>query len=132
MLVLSRRRDEVIRIGKSIKIMVVDVQGGKVSIGVDAPKETPVHRAEVYDAIQAEGRDVTLAKDASRDPADNAHDIETLRAALEQSLKLQTHYAELLNMHDGGRRFGFPSAEAWIDRLREIGKLDAKKSGAAS
>jgi len=43
--------------------------------------------------------------------------------ALEESVKLQSHYAELLNMHDGGERIGFASADAWIDRLRECGKL---------
>jgi len=43
--------------------------------------------------------------------------------ALEESVKLQTHYAELLNMHDGGERIGFKSVDAWIDRLRECGTL---------
>jgi len=46
-----------------------------------------------------------------------------LVTALEESLKLQSHYAELLNMHDGGERIGFSSADAWIERLRECGKL---------
>jgi hypothetical protein len=43
--------------------------------------------------------------------------------ALEESVKLQSHYAELLNMHDGGKRIGFESADAWIARLRECGTI---------
>jgi hypothetical protein len=46
-----------------------------------------------------------------------------LRVALEESVKLQTHYAKLLNEHDGGERIGFKDAAAWIARLRETGKL---------
>jgi hypothetical protein len=46
-----------------------------------------------------------------------------LRIALEESVKLQSHYAELLNMHDGGSRIGFKDGQAWIARLRETGTL---------
>lgn len=51
LLVLSRHRDEVIRIGDDIKVMVVDIRGDKVRLGVDAPSNVPVHRDEVYRAI---------------------------------------------------------------------------------
>ncbi len=54
MLVLSRKKDEVICIGDDIKIMVVDIQGDKVRLGIEAPKFVPVHRKEVYDAIHRE------------------------------------------------------------------------------
>lgn len=54
MLVLSRHRDEVIRIGDDIAITVVDIRGDKVRIGIDAPPNVQVHREEVYDAIQRE------------------------------------------------------------------------------
>jgi hypothetical protein len=50
-------------------------------------------------------------------------EAEDLRIALEESLRLQSHYAELLNMHDGGRRIGFKDVDAWIARLRETGTL---------
>lgn len=43
--------------------------------------------------------------------------------ALEESLKLQTHYAKLLNMHDGGKRIGFETVDAWLERLEEVKKL---------
>lgn len=54
MLVLSRQRDESIMIGDNIVITVVDIRGDKVRLGIDAPKEVPVHRQEVYEAIQRE------------------------------------------------------------------------------
>ncbi|MBI1345082.1 carbon storage regulator CsrA [bacterium] len=54
MLVLSRQRDESIFIGDNIKITVVDIRGDKVRLGIEAPSEVPVHRQEVYEAIQRE------------------------------------------------------------------------------
>ena len=54
MLVLSRQRDESIMIGDNVVITVVDIRGDKVRLGIDAPREVPVHRQEVYDAIQRE------------------------------------------------------------------------------
>ena len=54
MLVLSPHRDESIMIGDNIIITVVDVRGDKVRLGIDAPTDIPVHRQEVYDAIQRE------------------------------------------------------------------------------
>jgi carbon storage regulator len=56
MLVLSRHRDESIVINDDIVITVVDIRGDKVRLGIDAPKEVPVHRREVYDAIKREER----------------------------------------------------------------------------
>jgi hypothetical protein len=55
-------------------------------------------------------------------------EVDELRTALEESVKLQSHYAELLNMHDGGRRIGFANADAWIARLRVTGTLPARPS----
>lgn len=55
MLVLSRHRGEVIVLGREpnlILLHVVEIRGDKVRIGVDAPSDVPVHRKEVYDAIQ--------------------------------------------------------------------------------
>lgn len=54
MLVLSRKRNERIRIGNDIVITVVDIRNGdKARIGIDAPAEVPVHREEIFEAIQA-------------------------------------------------------------------------------
>lgn len=52
MLVLSRKKNEAIVISDEIKIVVVDIRGDKVRLGIEAPKVIPVHRQEVYDAIQ--------------------------------------------------------------------------------
>ncbi|MBN2580173.1 MAG: carbon storage regulator CsrA [Pirellulales bacterium] len=56
MLVLSRQRDESIMIGDQVVVTIVDIRGDKVRIGIQAPSEIPVHRREVYEAIQREGR----------------------------------------------------------------------------
>ncbi len=52
MLVLSRHRGELIRIGDDVSIMVIDIRGDKVRLGIDAPKEVPVYREEIYQAIK--------------------------------------------------------------------------------
>ena len=52
MLVLSRKKNESIVINDDIVIVVVEIRGDKVRLGVDAPKEVPVHRREVYEAIK--------------------------------------------------------------------------------
>ena len=54
MLVLSRHRDETIMIGDEIEITVVDVKGDTVRLGINAPRSIPVHRKEIYLAIQQE------------------------------------------------------------------------------
>lgn len=56
MLVLSRHRDECIIIGDDIVITVVDIHGDKVRLGINAPVNIPVHRQEVYEAIQRENQ----------------------------------------------------------------------------
>ena len=54
MLVLSRQKDESIMIGDDVEITIVDVRGDKVRLGIVAPRDTSVHRKEVYEAIQKE------------------------------------------------------------------------------
>jgi carbon storage regulator len=51
MLVLSRKKNESIVINDDISIVVVEIRGDKVRLGIEAPREVPVHRREVYDAI---------------------------------------------------------------------------------
>lgn len=60
LLVLSRKRDEVVMIGDNVEVMVVEIKGDKVRLGIRAPLGTPVHRREVYDAIERDrkARDV--------------------------------------------------------------------------
>jgi carbon storage regulator len=52
MLVLSRKKNESIIINDDITIVVVEIRGDKVRLGIEAPKEVPVHRIEVYEAIR--------------------------------------------------------------------------------
>jgi len=54
MLVLSREKDESIMIGDEVEVVIVDIRGNKVRLGITAPKSIPVHRREIYDAIQKE------------------------------------------------------------------------------
>jgi carbon storage regulator len=51
MLVLSRKKNESIVINNDITITVVEIRGDKVRLGIVAPKDVPVHRQEVYEAI---------------------------------------------------------------------------------
>jgi carbon storage regulator len=52
MLVLTRKLGESIAIDDHIKIRVVQIKGKQVRLGIEAPKETKIHREEVYAAIQ--------------------------------------------------------------------------------
>ncbi|MBA4019145.1 MAG: carbon storage regulator [Pirellula sp.] len=54
MLVLSRKKNESIIINDDIEIAIVEIRGDKVRLGVEAPKEVPVHRKEVWLAIERE------------------------------------------------------------------------------
>jgi carbon storage regulator len=51
MLVLSRKKNESIVINNDIVITIVEIRGDKVRLGIEAPKDVPVHRMEVYEAI---------------------------------------------------------------------------------
>jgi carbon storage regulator len=56
MLVLTRKLGESIAIDDHIKIVVVQIKGKQVRLGIEAPKETKIHREEVYLAIQEQNR----------------------------------------------------------------------------
>jgi len=59
MLVLTRKAGEGIIIGDDIKITVVELKGGGVRIGIDAPREMKIHRQEVFDRIKQENKEAT-------------------------------------------------------------------------
>lgn len=54
MLVLSRKVGEKLVVGENIVLTVVEIRGGKIKLGVDAPPDVPVNREEVFKAIEAE------------------------------------------------------------------------------
>ena len=51
MIVLSRKKNDSIIIGDSIRVLVVEIGEDMVRLGIDAPREVPVHRREVYEAL---------------------------------------------------------------------------------
>jgi carbon storage regulator len=51
MLVLSRKKNESIVINDRVTVTIVEIRGEKVRLGIAAPREVPVHRKEVWDAI---------------------------------------------------------------------------------
>lgn len=57
MLVLTRKLGESIAIDDHIKIVVVQIKGKQVRLGIQAPKETKIHREEVYAAIQEQNKE---------------------------------------------------------------------------
>ena len=78
MLVLSRHRDESIIIGDDVVITIVDIRGDKVRLGINAPQDIPVHRREVYEAIQRENLKAAKLKRADARPladGDNASSL---------------------------------------------------------
>lgn len=72
MLVLTRKPDQSIMVGKEIEIMVLEVRGEQVRLGIRAPREVAVHRKEVFDQILEANRDAASA------PTDNLPELSEL------------------------------------------------------
>jgi carbon storage regulator len=56
MLVLTRKKDESVIVGNSIEVKILEVRGDHVSLGFSAPRQIPIYRKEVFEAIQSENR----------------------------------------------------------------------------
>ena len=54
MLILTRRTGETLNIGDQIQVTVLGIKGNQVRIGINAPKDVPVHREEIYEKIRHE------------------------------------------------------------------------------
>ena len=62
MLALSRKKEEAIVINNDIEVVILEIKGDQVKIGVSAPKEVPVYRKEVYVQIQEANKEATNAE----------------------------------------------------------------------
>ena len=65
MLVLSRKLGESIVIDGAIKVQVIEVKGNVVRLGIDAPKEIPIHRSELYERLRTNERVLAASKENS-------------------------------------------------------------------
>lgn len=63
MLVLTRRAGESIVIGNDVVITVLEIRGGQIRLGVDAPRNLAVHRAEIYQQVMAENQAAVASAD---------------------------------------------------------------------
>ena len=63
MLVLTRKAGESIVIGNEVVITVLEIRGGQIRIGVDAPRDLTVHRAEIYQQVMAENQAAVASAD---------------------------------------------------------------------
>lgn len=71
MLILTRRLGENIRIGDSVRIIILDIKGGQVKLGIDAPPDVSVHREEIYEKIREENRRASgISAEAVREVAE--------------------------------------------------------------
>ena len=69
MLVLTRKVDESITIGDEIKVKVLEIDGNKIKLGIEAPQDVEIHRQEIYEQIEAEN------KEAARQAIDNLDEL---------------------------------------------------------
>ena len=69
MLVLTRKLGEVIRVGDTVTVRVLEVKGNQVRLGIEAPAEVRIYREEVYRAIRKENEEAALGENGGLDVA---------------------------------------------------------------
>jgi carbon storage regulator len=67
MLILTRKLGEGIRISDDVSVKIVDIRGGQVRLGIDAPRSVPVHREEVYEMIRRQNEIAAASPPANLD-----------------------------------------------------------------
>lgn len=72
MLVLTRKPNQSIVIGDDIELTVLEVRGDQVRIGINAPREIPVHRKEIYEQIKQENMKASQTEPKSLEGAEDA------------------------------------------------------------
>lgn len=78
MLVLTRKKGQSVIINDNIEIVLVDVQGDHIKIGINAPKDVTVHRKEVYEEIQNENKKAALS---------NVENLKNLTSVIKENKK---------------------------------------------
>lgn len=128
MLILSRRRDEVLMIGPDVEVTVVDIRGDRTRLGVVAPKDLAVHRKEIYERI---GRH-NLARPTPNRPHQRtgpaaAHEVSLARVDvyvpagwLRSIVQERDRLALRLNALDGGDRKPASAPPQLRDALGDI------------
>jgi len=73
MLILTRRINETLNIGDDVQVTVLGIKGNQVRIGINAPRDVPVHREEIYQRIKREER-MASGQDVGGDGYSSDHD----------------------------------------------------------
>jgi carbon storage regulator len=112
MLVLSRQRDETIKIGETIDITIVAIKGDRVRVGINAPPDIPVHRKEVFDEIQqrksqeAAASPVTpAAVEPFRSPAFAGPHAPAMRGILDKQIRILEEASRQAHVPDFAGRY---------------------------
>jgi len=80
MLILTRKKDEAIRIGEDIRIVLVQIKGGQVRLGIECPSHVRVLREELYEAVRQENLNA-LSSDPSQLKVLSRHHIAPLKSS---------------------------------------------------
>ena len=129
MLVLARQRNESIVIGENIEVTIIDIRGDKVRLGITAPKEIPVHRKEVHEAIQRSH--AAAGSSAAADPFLIAAIEEAQLGLKEGGLPIGSVLVRdgkiIARGHNRRVQRGDPMAHAEIDCLTQAGRQKTYK-----
>ncbi|HBI60097.1 MAG TPA: carbon storage regulator [Lachnospiraceae bacterium] len=66
MLALARKINQSIMIGNDIEVTLLEIKGDQIKIGINAPKDVPIYRKEIFDQIQQENRNAGQEVDVSK------------------------------------------------------------------